>query len=103
VSEHRDEPVPLVDALRAVGRELGMPEPDALARLLAAWPEVVGAALAAHARVRSIRDGVLTIAVDEPAWATEVRYGADALARLVSERAGGVRVEHVRVVVERAP
>jgi predicted nucleic acid-binding Zn ribbon protein len=101
VNARRDEPVPLSDALREVGRELGMPEPDALARLLDAWPEVVGPALAGHARVRSIRDGVLTVAVDEPAWATELRYVADDLAQRVSERAGGAHVEEIRVVVER--
>ena len=99
--DRREDLVPLKDALSAVGRELGMPDTDALARVLRVWPEVVGDALAQHAHVRSLRDGVLTIAVDAPAWATELRYAADDLARRASERVGRGVVARVEVVVER--
>ena len=60
------EPVQLGDAVAAVGRELGMPAPDALATLAGAWPEIVGDAVVGHAIVRSVRDGICTIAVGSP-------------------------------------
>lgn len=95
----RDEPVPLRDAVAAVGRDLGMPDPDELQRVVAAWPEVAGAALAAHAAVRSVREGVCTIAAEGPAWATQVRYLADDLVRRAEVVCGPGVVTSVRVVV----
>jgi predicted nucleic acid-binding Zn ribbon protein len=93
------DPVPLRDALAGVGRDLGMPDPDRLTTLLDAWPQVVGETLAPHAHVRSLRDGVLLVAVDAPAVATQVKYleshVRDAATRLVG--AGVVR--QLRVVV----
>ena len=54
-----------------------------LTEVFARWEEVVGAEVAAHAEPRSLRDGVLVIAVDQPAWATQLRFlGADLLARV---------------------
>ena len=35
---------------------------------------MVGDDVAAHARLVSVRDGVLTVAVDDPIWATQLRY-----------------------------
>ena len=58
------EPVLLSDALAAVGRDLGVPEPDVVARVVALWDELVGPAVAAHARVRSVHAGVCTVTVD---------------------------------------
>jgi predicted nucleic acid-binding Zn ribbon protein len=94
------EPRSLRDALAGVNRDLGLPAPEALTTVLEAWPEIVGATLAPHAHVRSLRDGVLLVAVDAPAFATEVRYlegqVCDAAARLVGK---GV-VRSLRVVVQ---
>jgi len=94
-----DEPVPLRDAVAAVGRELGLAPPDVVETLVARWRDIVGPAIAEHAQVRSVRDGECTIVVDGPAWATQIRYGsADLLAR-VNERCGEGSVTSIRVVV----
>jgi predicted nucleic acid-binding Zn ribbon protein len=69
-----DEPVPLSDALAKVGKELGLAPGDAHHTLDARWSEVVGNDVAAHARLVSVRDGTLTVAVDDPIWATQLRY-----------------------------
>ena len=100
-----DEPVPLRDALAGVGRQLGLPDPDRLTTLLDAWPDIIGEALAPHAHVRSLRDGVLAVSVDAPAFATQVRYleahVRDAATRLVG--AGIVRSLRVTVQPPRNP
>lgn len=98
---HREsgEPVTLGDSVAAVGRELGMAEPDAFATIAAAWPEIVGDALVAHAQVRSIRDGVCTIAVDGPGWATQLRYAERQVVERAQRRCGPGVVTSIRVVV----
>jgi predicted nucleic acid-binding Zn ribbon protein len=38
------------------------------------WSEFVGETMGAHCRPVSLRGGVLLVAVDDPAWSTEVRF-----------------------------
>jgi predicted nucleic acid-binding Zn ribbon protein len=69
-----DDPMPLSDALSRIGEELGLAPGDAHGRLESQWADVMGADVAAHARLVSVRDGVLTVAVDDPIWASQLRY-----------------------------
>jgi len=94
-----DEPVALRDAVASVGRELGMPPPSELGALTNAWPEIVGDAVAAHAAVRSVRDGVCTIEVDDPGWATQVRYAERQIVGRADTCCGPGVVRSIRVVV----
>ena len=43
------------------------------------WEEAVGAAIAANVRPVRLEDGTLLVEVDDPAWATQVRFLADDL------------------------
>ncbi|RMF83165.1 MAG: DUF721 domain-containing protein, partial [Nitrospirae bacterium] len=43
-------------------------------RLARAWPEVVGAPIAAHSRPAALRGAALVVHVDEAAWLTELSY-----------------------------
>ena len=95
-----ERPTRLGDALRAVGAELGLPEPDLVATLLDRWADVVGPSVAAHARPRSLREGVLTVAVDAPPWATQLRYLEHDIRARLREISGRDSVHAVRIVVE---
>ncbi len=97
----RDDPRSVRDSLAAVARDLGMPDPDVLGALHARWSDIAGEQLSMHARPRSLLDGVLTVAVDDPAWATQIRYLEDELRARASELLGDGLVRSVRVVVER--
>ncbi len=66
--------------------DLGLPAIDAYAAFEAAWPEIVGADVAQHARLAGVRAGVVLVVVDHPAWATQLRY----LEAVVVERARAV-------------
>jgi predicted nucleic acid-binding Zn ribbon protein len=67
--------------------------------LLTRWPELVGEGIAEHTRPRALRDGTLWVAVDDPAWATQLRWlEADLLARL-GEVVGPDRVARIEVRV----
>lgn len=64
-------------------RHLGGPSAGALGGLSSRWSEVVGERLAAHVEPVSIRDGVLLVRVDDPAWAPQVRFlEAEVLSRV---------------------
>ena len=94
-----DDPVPLSDALARVGAELGLAPGDAYRTLDARWSEVMGADVAAHARLVSVRDGVLTVAVDDPIWATQLRYLEPAVVARATALLGPRVVGSVRVRV----
>jgi predicted nucleic acid-binding Zn ribbon protein len=71
------------ESLDRVAASLGVPLASTLSTVFASWPEMVGESVAQHSRPRSLRDGVLVVAVDEPAWATQLRWlEADLLTRL---------------------
>jgi predicted nucleic acid-binding Zn ribbon protein len=86
-----DLPQPLAGALDRVARRLGAPRSSALSAVFAKWEEIVGEGIALHARPLSLRDGVLVVGVDEPGWATQVKYlGATLLERLAEVAGEGV-------------
>jgi predicted nucleic acid-binding Zn ribbon protein len=95
-----EDPVLVGEALGVIGEELGLPAPGAMTVLVERWEEIVGPALAPHARLRSLRDGVATIAVDAPAWATELKYLEDTLKARIGDVTGRDVVRSVRVFVE---
>jgi predicted nucleic acid-binding Zn ribbon protein len=99
VTRGRDDPVPLKDALAAVGRDLGVPDTDVHGRVVEVWREVVGSVVAEHALIRSVRDGVCTVAVDEPVWATQLRYLERGVLERVAAVVGPGIVESIKVVV----
>ncbi len=89
-------PRPVAESLDRLSRSLGGPPATVLSRLFASWPELVGDAVAAHARPRSLRHGVLVVMVDEPAWATQLRW----LEARLLERVGEVAGEGVITAIE---
>jgi predicted nucleic acid-binding Zn ribbon protein len=94
------EATPLASSLAGELRRLGGPDPVITTAVFAHWEQLVGPALAAHARPLSLRDGVLVVAVDQPAWATQIRFlGADIVAR-ITEATGRSDVTALRVRVE---
>jgi predicted nucleic acid-binding Zn ribbon protein len=93
------QPTEIGDALSAVGRELGLADPRAVTALTSGWADVVGEMVAAHARLRSLRGGVLTIEVDAAPWATQLRYLTDTLSERVAALVGSDVVREIRVVV----
>jgi predicted nucleic acid-binding Zn ribbon protein len=80
---------------------LGGPRASVLTTVFASWTELVGDTVAAHAQPRSLRRGVLVVTVDEPAWATQLRWlEADLLARM-AEALGEAAVTAIEIRVHR--
>lgn len=98
-----DLPRAIGESIDRAAAALGAPRASALHTVFVRWPELVGPAIAAHARPLSLKDGLLTIAVDQPGWATQLRYlDASLKAQLTDALGEGVvsRVE-LRVVPAR--
>ncbi len=83
---------------RVVGR-LGGPSADALTTLYGGWEGLVGDRLAAHTRPVALRDGVLVVGVEDPAWATEVRFLAPTVVERLRSGPAGLSVTSVEVRV----
>lgn len=94
------DPVPISSALDAVVKSLRGPSREAVGGLFGRWVEAVGEQVAQHVKPVKLDDGVLVVEVDEPAWATQVKF----LTTMIIDRlqvVAGVRVERIDVRVER--
>ncbi len=91
-------PRALHDALDDVVGRLGGTDADSFSAVLSRWEEIAGTALAEHSRPLRLSGGVLVVAADQPAWATQVRMLSATLLARISE-AGAVSPERLEVVV----
>ncbi|MGH2693596.1 MAG: DUF721 domain-containing protein [Actinomycetota bacterium] len=92
-----DGPVRLRDVLDGVGRRLGVGAAADTGALWSAWSELVGETMAAHIEPTSLRDGVLRVRADSPAWATETSYLAEEIRTRANGLLGGARIREVKV------
>ncbi|PZE77907.1 MULTISPECIES: DUF721 domain-containing protein [unclassified Curtobacterium] len=97
------EPRGLGDVVGNLTSELGWTEPLAQSEVIAAWPHVVGAELAAHSDPVSIDDHALLIRCDSTAWATQLRLMRAQITTTIAERYPEAGVESVRVLAPDAP
>ena len=71
------------ESLDRVTGALGVSSSSTLQIVFSRWAELVGEVLAAHATPASLGEGTLVVRVDDPAWATQLRwFQADLLTRL---------------------
>ena len=95
----RTEPRPVGESLDRLSRSLSGMGAQPLVSVFTEWPKVVGETLAAHCRPLSLDGTKLVIAVDEPAWATQVRYLETELLRRLAEVVEGPPVRSIEVRV----
>ena len=69
-----EPPVRVDRSLARVLRHLGVPSVERLPRLEDHWREAVGPTMAEHAGAVMLRHGRLTVRVDDPAWAGQLRW-----------------------------
>jgi predicted nucleic acid-binding Zn ribbon protein len=84
------------DILREYLRERGWLTENPYAALFAAWSTVAGEALAAHAQLRDVRDGVMIVSVDHPGWLQIARLRKEALLAGARAAAPAGRLDDVR-------
>jgi predicted nucleic acid-binding Zn ribbon protein len=96
-----DDLHPLSDSLDVVVRSLRGPGAKATAGVFGRWEDVVGPHVAAHARPVLLDDGRLVVEVEEPGWATQLRYLEAALVERLADVAGSGVVRSIEVRVRR--
>lgn len=91
MNEPPADAVPLGDALASVVRSLGQRPGEHAAvgagtvSVFRCWDDVVGTPVCEHARPIALDDGRLLVEVDQPGWATQLRY----LSTTIIERLDG--------------
>lgn len=90
-------PRPIADSVRALRGEVQPRTP--LAAIQAAWPEAVGARIAAEAQPVRERDGTVTIECRAATWAQELDLLHDDLLARLNEAVGSELVKRLRMVV----
>lgn len=89
----------LRDSLAEVAADLRLDDPEVLGAVLTGWAAVVGEVVAAHARARTLRQGVLLVEVDTPEWATQLRYLEEEVLRRLGRKIRPGVVIGIRVIV----
>ncbi len=90
-----EEPVSLRSGLERFLRHLGAPAPDVVAELGRRWGEIVGPALDGPTRPVELIDGVLVVACDDPAWASQITWMEGQITRRFAAIFDGTTVERV--------
>jgi predicted nucleic acid-binding Zn ribbon protein len=96
-----EDPIPLEESLDAVLRSLRGASAKATAGVFGQWEDAVGPTVAAHARPALLDDGRLVIEVDQPGWATQLRFLQTELLERLSAVAGAGAVRSIDVRVRR--
>ena len=97
--QDRDSLHSLSGSLGRLQRTLGLARPDTVRILEDSWSQLVGVRLASACRLHSLRDGRLTVAVDDPAVAEHLRWQANDLAAAANELCGCDAIERVEIRV----
>ena len=75
-----------------------------VARIAAAWPEIVGPQLAAHTRPAHLENKILAVYVSHPAWIMELRGAMTAeILRRLQAKFGANDLKNLRFAVDPEP
>ncbi len=97
------DPQPLGTVARDLAKKRGWSAHVAEGTVLGQWPTVVGHQIADHATPTGLNDGVLSVAAESTAWATQLRVmQAQLLAKIAAAVGNGV-VTSLRITGPVAP
>ena len=91
-----DEPAPIATSLDRLLRSLHAPAARTVKTVFSEWPELAGPGLAAHAQPIALRDGELLVEVDDPAWASQLRWLEPELRTRLEALPGGPKIDRIR-------
>jgi predicted nucleic acid-binding Zn ribbon protein len=94
------DPIPITKSLDGVIRSLRGPGRREVGGVFGRWEEAVGDQVAAHVTPVKLDEGVLLVEVDDPAWATHVKFLTGTIIDRLHHVAG-VTIERVEIRVAR--
>ena len=89
--------VRISDVLDGLSTRVGLGRSRDASVIWSRWNEIVGDAIGAHAEPSSLREGVLKVRADSPAWAAELGYLAADIRTRANSLIGREAVVEVRV------
>jgi predicted nucleic acid-binding Zn ribbon protein len=98
-SNRQPDPAPVGETVDRLLRSWGSASVAATGSVFADWDDIVGPQLAGHAHPRSLRNGVLVVAVTDPAWATQLRFLEAELVARIGQSTGSDEVRSIQVRV----
>ncbi|MBM3828898.1 MAG: DUF721 domain-containing protein [Actinobacteria bacterium] len=92
------EPRSLAAGIERLLRSFRQGDRDTTVTVFSRWVELVGESVAHHVRPLKLDAGVLIVEVDDPAWATQMKFlESDLLERLRATGSGPVERLEIRV------
>ena len=95
--QRRDDPAPLSAAIDGLVTDTGWELAVATGSVFGRWAQIVGPDLAAHTSPDGLVDGVLTVAADSTAWATQLRLLAGRLLAGIAGQVGNGVVTRLHI------
>ncbi|KAA8966512.1 MAG: DUF721 family protein [Mycobacterium sp.] len=97
------DPQPLGEAAREVARRHGWSSRVAEGLVVGQWAVVVGHQIADHATPTALREGVLSVAAESTAWATQLRMMQPQLLAKIAAQVGHGVVTALKITGPAAP
>lgn len=94
------EPQPISQGIERVLRSLRGGDRRATVTVFSRWTELVGDAVAAHVRPLKLDQETLIVEVDDPAWATQMKFLEEDVIRRLRET-GDMSVRRLDIRVRR--
>ena len=94
-------PKPLSDVLARVLRGMKVSDESTAMGLFSHWPTIVGESVAEHVTPKRLEKRVLTVEVDDPAWATQLKFLESQLLSTLREHIGD-EVDSLNITVRRS-
>lgn len=97
------DPKLLGEALSSIASDLGWMAYLAESTVAQQWPKIVGEAMAEHARVVDISEGVLRVQCDSTAWATELRRMRVQVLTRINQDYPDAQITEIKFIPPNAP
>ena len=94
--QRNDDPAPIGAALDRVLGYLRAPAARTVKTVFTEWPALAGPQVAAHAQPIALRDGELLVEVDDPAWASQLRWLEPELRTRLGALPGAPQIDRIR-------
>ena len=89
------------DILPRVFKNLGLDEKVEEGKLLDAWAEIVGEAVAKRSRPHGVKRGTLVVGVENNVWMQEIRFHQTEIIERIKRRFPKLNVKEIRLELER--
>lgn len=97
------DPKTLGDTLLVMSQDLGWSEYLAESLVAQHWSDLVGSALAEHAHILDISEGVIRVQCDSTAWSTELRRMRSQVVSRIQEHYPDAHIEEIKFIPPNAP